>query len=177
MALERTKPNCGRLGLYYFEPEITPNIAHSVQLEAFCQSPVESWNNFSVQSIHWDNNQAENDVRVRILLESQFLNMRLHLIKLGLTSIRRIICTGGASENPLVLQVAADIFACPVYRSDGSGGAAKGAALRAKHALTGEIPELSAETELVATPNASAVIIYDQLLKYTALLQDYAQNL
>ncbi len=43
--------------------------------------------------------------RVRSVLESQFLSMRLHAGKSGLTEVRRLVVTGGASENPAILQV------------------------------------------------------------------------
>jgi len=45
-----------------------------------------------------------------------------------------ITVTGGASRNPAILQVMADVQECPVLRCEVTNGAALGAALRAAHA-------------------------------------------
>lgn len=45
----------------------------------------------------------------------------------------RLLITGGASANPAIAQVYADVFQCPVFRSDTPEGAAFGAAVRALH--------------------------------------------
>lgn len=50
----------------------------------------------------------------RGVVESQFMNMRLYAGKLGLERARRIVVTGGASVNPNVLQILADVLGCDV---------------------------------------------------------------
>uniref|UniRef100_A0A0A9GIK5 Carbohydrate kinase FGGY C-terminal domain-containing protein n=1 Tax=Arundo donax TaxID=35708 RepID=A0A0A9GIK5_ARUDO len=71
---------------------------------------------------------------VRAIIEGQFLSMRGHAERCGLpVPPKRIIATGGASSNPLILKTMASIFGCPVYTSQRSDSASLGAALRAAH--------------------------------------------
>mmetsp|Transcript_9045 Transcript_9045/g.17230 ORF Transcript_9045/g.17230 Transcript_9045/m.17230 type:complete len:134 (-) Transcript_9045:255-656(-) len=54
-----------------------------------------------------------------------------------LPNLKRIIATGGASANPAILQLIADVFKTPVYvHKSGGGSAGLGAALRAMHGVT-----------------------------------------
>jgi hypothetical protein len=103
------------------------------------------------------------DRAVRGVLESQFLNMRLQCARLGLAVPKKIIVTGGATQNRAVLQVLADVMGADVEArtlvdsdsasasasgsSNGSSSgilpgqiisdtASLGAALRALHATT-----------------------------------------
>lgn len=59
--------------------------------------------------------------------------MRLHAEKIGVTSPRRIIATGGGSSNSAMLQILADVFGVPVFVSNTTDSAATGAAYRALH--------------------------------------------
>ena len=52
---------------------------------------------------------------------------------IGITAPKRIIATGGASSNPTITQVIADVFGAPVYTSTQTDSASLGAALRALH--------------------------------------------
>jgi xylulokinase len=69
----------------------------------------------------------------RAVVEAQALNLRLHSRWVG-TPTTRLLLTGGASENPAIAQVFADVFGAPVLRLAVSDSAALGAALRATHA-------------------------------------------
>mmetsp|Transcript_9047 Transcript_9047/g.17241 ORF Transcript_9047/g.17241 Transcript_9047/m.17241 type:complete len:131 (-) Transcript_9047:110-502(-) len=63
--------------------------------------------------------------------------MRLHSEDMHLPNLKRIIATGGASANPAILQLIADVFKTPVYvHKSGGGSAGLGAALRAMHGVT-----------------------------------------
>ena len=43
------------------------------------------------------------------------MSMRLHAESIGITAPRRLIATGGASSNPALCQVLADVFGAPVF--------------------------------------------------------------
>lgn len=73
----------------------------------------------------------------RAVVEAQALNLRLHSRWVG-TPTTRLLLTGGASENPAIAQVFADVFGAPVLRLAVSDSAALGAAMRAAHAACWE---------------------------------------
>lgn len=71
---------------------------------------------------------------VRAIIEGQFLSMRGHAERCGLpVPPKRIIATGGASSNQIILKTMASIFGCPVYTVQRPDSASLGAALRAAH--------------------------------------------
>ncbi len=121
----RTAPpgNQGRLLLPWFAPEIVPRLAEPVvrRLGGLDESDAAA--------------------NCRGVVEAQFLSLHEHTRALMAESTsltewrpRRLLATGGASTNPAIVQVIADIFATPVEVLDVSDGAALGAALRAVHA-------------------------------------------
>lgn len=114
-ACQLTPPgNLGRLMLPYFAPESTP-----LRL-----TPGVKWN-FSPED-------AAPEVRIRAILESQALSVRLHTLWLGekTTSIR---LTGGAAKSPSIRQIYADVFQAPVEIIAIPNAAPLGAALLAAH--------------------------------------------
>jgi xylulokinase len=114
-ALAATPPgNDGKLMLPYFEPEIVPRVL-TPGVRRF--------------------DLAEDDVagNCRAVVEAQMLSMRRHSAWMGVRP-ERIFATGGASRNPEILQVMADVHECPVFRFEVTNSAALGAALRAAHA-------------------------------------------
>lgn len=114
-ALARTAPgNGGRLMLPWFRPEIVPRVARAGVVRS----------GFGPDDV---------DGEVRAVVEGQFLSMRLRAASAGIrpTLLR---ATGGAAANRDILQVAADVFQCPVQRSNITNTAALGAAVRAAHA-------------------------------------------
>jgi xylulokinase len=115
-ALGRTAPgNGGRLMLPWFRPEIVPKVLKPGVVRAGLEP-------------------GDADAEVRAVVEAQFTSMRLRAEAAGIrpTALR---ATGGAAQNPAILQIAADVFQCPVRRSTVTNTAALGAAVRAAHAL------------------------------------------
>lgn len=111
--------NGGNLGLLLEEEEIVPRLPAGQR--------------------RWDpQDQAlpafPRPVEARALIEGHFLSMFVHARRLGFR-IRTILATGGASANPTLLQVLADVFQCQVCTIPSSNSAALGAALRALHGL------------------------------------------
>ncbi len=100
--------------LPYFEPEIVPRV-----LEPGVRR-------FDLR---------EDDVagNCRAVVEAQMLSMRRHSAWMGVRP-EQIFATGGASGNPEILQVMADVHECPVFRFEVTNSAALGAALGAAHA-------------------------------------------
>src|SRR5882724_2716906 len=100
---------------------------------------------------------------------------------------RQIFATGGASDNPVILQVMADVMNCPVLRVQASKSAALGAALSATHgwlAVNGKSANwqkvIAGFTAPIAaskiTPNKKAARIYDRLLETYAQCERTAQR-
>ncbi len=116
LAVESTPPgNEGAMMLPWFDREIVPKVDQP--------------------GVHCFN-LGESDVaaRCRAVVEAQMMSMRNHAEEAGLipTSIR---ATGGASRNQSILQIMANVFACPVDVFEVGNGAALGAALRAAQAV------------------------------------------
>ncbi|MEJ2249710.1 MAG: FGGY family carbohydrate kinase [Candidatus Lokiarchaeota archaeon] len=103
--------NEGKIILPYFFPEIVPLV----------QKP-------KIYRFGLDEKDVKGNIRG--IIEAQFLSMRLHSIWIN-ERPRKIIATGGASENKEILQVIANIFQAPVERFEILDSAALGAALRA----------------------------------------------
>lgn len=114
----------------------------------------------------------------RAVLEAQFLSMRVHGEGLGLVP-KSIVVTGGASANPTVTQVLADVFNCTVHAVSQPDSASLGAALRAKHGymchveggtfvpFTDVYGEAAAHSRhVVATPSAHAEVYNDMLTRF-----------
>lgn len=148
-------PAAERLMLPYFSPESTPLVL----------TPGVKYD--------FDPEEADGPARVRALLESQILSMRLHSAWQGLT-LRRIRVTGGASRSPLLRRIIADVFQSEVETIAVSNSAGLGAALRAANAVGGmPFPELFrrfCKTVETTSPEPSAAPRYERMLvKYREL--------
>ena len=113
-ALRSTPPgNDGKVMLPYFEPEIVPNVLES------------GVRRFDL---------AEDDLagNCRAVVEAQMMSMRIHSAWMEVSPVA-IYVTGGGSVNTDILQIMADVQACPVHRFEVTNSAALGAALRAAH--------------------------------------------
>ncbi len=108
--------NGGMMLLPWFEPEITPAVPRPlVASEGLDDAPPAAW--------------------VRALVEGQMMSMARHSAWMGVTPAV-IHATGGASANPEILQVIADVFSADVDRYQSEDSAALGAALRAWQAAS-----------------------------------------
>jgi len=116
-AMAQTPPgNNGRLMLPWFDPEIVPKVL-----------------NARVHRLNLDEDDVAGNCRA--LVEAQMIAMRLHSEWMNVNP-KVIYATGGASEDPSVLQIMANIFQCPVLRSENTNSAALGAALIAAHSAS-----------------------------------------
>jgi len=122
-ALTTTSPgNGGDMGFYFDSQEILP---HASGYHRF-NTRNEKVASFSPES------------SIRSLVESQSLAKKYHAKSIGhkLSSGSKVLATGGASNNPQILQVLSDVFQAPVYiLGDTANSAALGCAYRAKHGL------------------------------------------
>ncbi|KAF0915606.1 hypothetical protein E2562_037461 [Oryza meyeriana var. granulata] len=111
--LEKTAPlNGGKLGYYYKEPEILPPLPVGFHRYVVNSSASGSLDEMVEHQI----NQFDPPSEVRAIIEGQFLSMRGHAERCGLpVPPKRIIATGGASSNQIILQTMASIFGCAVY--------------------------------------------------------------
>lgn len=101
--------NGGALMLPWFDPEIVPRVL----------TPGARRRNLD---------PAAAAANVRAVVEAQMLSLKLHSAWMGVAS-SRVFATGGASGNPAILRVLADVQQCPVFRQEVSNSAALGAAL------------------------------------------------
>ncbi|MCB1132584.1 MAG: carbohydrate kinase, partial [Verrucomicrobiae bacterium] len=124
-----------------------------------------------------DDFESDAALRVRALLEGQFLNMRLHSRWMGLRH-ERIRLTGGASQNDGIARMAADVFQAPVERLAVSNSAALGAALIAAAAAGHDLPAMQNQFCLTTdqrkiAPDASLEFVYNEALgKFEDLLRE-----
>ncbi len=176
---ERAPGNAGAVGFYYTSPEITPTTGAQggVQRYDAADTPVDAF----------DDPAAE----VRAVLEGKFLAMRLFGEGIGMetASVRRIIATGGASNNPAILQVLADVFGVPVLTLAQSDSASLGAAFRALHGHACEqagafvpFPEALPAGALAYTeaarPAEGACAVYGKMLpRFRRLQEAYVKSL
>jgi len=103
----------------------------------------------------------------RAAVEGQALSLRLHSRWVG-TPTTQLLLTGGASENPAVAKIFADVFGAPVLRLAVSDSAALGAALRAAQAACGARmsdlePVFCAPAPGIVQPDPSRRAAYDAL--------------
>ena len=120
--LEGTQPgNGGNMLLPYFVPEITPRLP----------APAERW--FGSPDFVAGKDAA---AAARAVVEAQALSMRLHSAFIGQPPAR-ILVTGGASKNPGILRVLADVFQAEIVPLRVANSSALGGALRAAQAIEG----------------------------------------
>ncbi len=111
----------------------------------------------------------------RAVFEAQMLSMRLHSQWMQVAP-EKILVTGGASSNPQLLQVLADVMNCRVLRIEVSKSAALGAALQAAHGWLAATGKNADWEKLVAgftapvpgseiRPDKKAAKIYDKLVE------------
>jgi xylulokinase len=163
----KTPPgNNGGILLPWFEAEIVPRV-----------------NQPGIHRFNLDEKDAA--ANCRAIFEAQMLSMRLHSQWMQVAP-ERIFATGGAANNPVLLQVLADVMNCRVSRIEVSKSAALGAALQAAHGwLTARQTEVKWE-KLVAgftapvpgsdiLPNKRNAKVYEQMLKQYAACEDEAK--
>jgi xylulokinase len=156
-ALKAAPPgNNGGILLPWFEAEIVPRV--------------------NQPGIHrFDLDKKDAAANCRAIVEAQMMTMRLHSQWMKVAP-DRIFATGGASQNPPILQVMADVMNCRVERIEISKSAALGAALRAAQGWLVHAGEKPKWEKVVAgftapvpnseiRPNPKATRVYDQLIK------------
>ncbi|KAJ3295824.1 hypothetical protein HDU79_008351 [Rhizoclosmatium sp. JEL0117] len=135
--LSQTPPgNLGYLGFFHPDPEITPPTAKPAThvFAPSSKTPI-------TPSPHRvpEDPAVPHKVQVRAVVETHCLRLQHHARFLGVTSINRILVSGGASANDSILQVLANVFNVPVYLVDNpaisTNAAAYGGCLRAAHGL------------------------------------------
>jgi len=162
--------NGGAVGFFFDEPEITPDVKEAGR------SCFEAGSNDAAASF------ADGSTEARAVLEGQFLSMRLHAEGLGIPA-KRIIVTGGASKNPTITQVLADVFGVDVLAVDQPDSASLGAAYRAMQgdkiadkeafvSFSDAVGDLASAYTKVAEPSAEAHACYSAMLPRYKLLED-----
>jgi xylulokinase len=162
--------NGGAMGFFFDEPEITPDVKEAGR------SCFEAGSDDAAASF------ADGSTEARAVLEGQFLSMRLHAEGLGIPA-KRIIVTGGASKNPTITQVLADVFGVDVLAVDQPDSASLGAAYRAMQgdkiadakefvSFSDAVGDLASAYTKVAEPSAEAHACYSAMLPRYKLLED-----
>ncbi|TCD69513.1 hypothetical protein EIP91_007443 [Steccherinum ochraceum] len=122
--VEQTPPgNNGVLGYYFPLPEIIPpNVAGNFF--------------FSSSGELLPEEKVSGAVHPRAILESQFLSIRSRIeaiLPSNSPPLQRLVLSGGSSSNPIIRQLAADVFGMRVFVA-GQEGAAEGGAQLARFA-------------------------------------------
>jgi len=109
------------------------------------------------------------------VIEGQFLSMRHHSNNIGISKIERVFITGGASSNPYIVQVIADVFGVNVYVAETANSASLGAAYRAFHGWLShknnkfisfeEATSKAAAHKQIAQPSLEANAVYTRVLE------------
>jgi xylulokinase len=168
-ALKVTPPgNHGAILLPYFEPEIVPLIKERGLRRC-------------------DLDPRDVKANCRAIIEAQMLSTKLHSLWMHIKPTF-IYATGGVSIHTPILQIASDVFNCPVLQLSVSKSSALGAALRAAHGYAlyeGEEVSWQAITsgfisKLIQAridPHKEAVTIYEKMQeKYASCEQTYRGN-
>jgi xylulokinase len=151
---EATQPgNGGNAMLPYFVPEITPKLLRpelklygSRQFVALRDAPAAA----------------------RAIVEAQALSMRRHSDWIGETP-ETILVTGGASRNPGILQVLADVFQAELLPLSVANSSALGGALRAAQAVEGTAWDMlyarfsAPDAQLRVVPRPATAAVYEKL--------------
>jgi xylulokinase len=160
-AFSETRPgNGGNIMLPYFVPEITPLVlkagARYSGAEDFCAG------------------NAPAAVKIRAVVESQVLSMKLHSKWIG-EKFTRIRVTGGASKSRGICQIIADVFQARVEKISLADSATLGAAIRAACTMLyfkrDEISAKFAVASEVIEPDKATAGIYDSMLAKFAELE------
>ena len=135
--------NGGKMMLPYYQPESTPLVLKP--------------------GVKFNFENEPSAVKIRALLESQALSMRLHSAWQG-EDFTRIRVTGGASKSRGFRQILANIFQAEIETISVSNSAGLGAAMRAANAVGG----FSFDTLSERFCKATEIIQPDRSLKETA---------
>ena len=142
--------NDGKLMLPYFDVENTPLVLKPEVKYNFCID------------------QADSETKIRCILESQALTMKLHSRWMGET-FTRIRVTGGASNCTPLLQILADVFQAQIEKIAISDSAGLGAALRAANAVSkiqfAELFSRFTTAKQIIQPNPDNAAVYNEALK------------
>ncbi len=145
--------NGGNMMLPYFVPETTPLVlkagARYSGTADFCKG------------------RAPASVKIRAVVESQILSMKLHSAWIG-QDFRRIRVTGGASKSPGICRIIADVFQAKVEKIQVADSAALGAAMLVaqqvcRGKMTGYYEKFASAAETVE-PGRSAAPVYRKML-------------
>ena len=169
--LSSTPPgNDGIIAMYFFEAEITPGLQGVYRFDGD-GTPV---------------TEISPAQEVRAVLEGQILAKLAHSSSLGYhaSAGSRVIATGGASSNPHILQLIADVFNTQVFVVEStSNSACLGAAIRSLYAaeteLTVTYPELverAVKCSFAAKPRSDVVMIYKEMLERYRRLEEILLN-
>jgi xylulokinase len=151
--------NNGAVLLPWFDAEIVPRV--------------------NQPGIHrFDLDEKDVAANCRAIFEAQAMSMRLHSQWMGVTP-EKILATGGAANDPQLLQIIADVMECSVERIEVSKSAALGAALIAAHgflAAAGKNPKWEKIVAGYCRPVAKSEIKPDRKNSriYASLLDKYA---
>ncbi len=149
----------GNMMLPYFVPETTPLVLDPAPVLAGRE-------NFRAGNV-------PPDVKIRAIVESQIMSMKLHSGWIG-ENFSTVRITGGASRSAGICQVIADVFQAEVQKISVPDSAALGAAMRAANAVAGTSwKELSAKfaktTEKILPDTKTAELYKSMLAKYAEL--------
>lgn len=173
--------NAGYIGFYFPLPEIIPP---SVQGSFFFHTNP----SLSPCEVHpVTDAEMPRTAHPRAILESQFLSIRSRIRAImphDAAPLQRLVVCGGSSANPVIRQLAADVFGMRVFVAGQEGAAEGGAQLaryawwRAQNGGTGTFEELRAadvvgeRMKCVAEPKTAHTDVYAGLIDAYRVCED-----
>jgi xylulokinase len=153
LSKETPPGNNGNIILPYFVPEITPLVMNAGTVRKGSEDFV--------------NGSASPSAKIRAVMESQALSMKLHSEWIG-KSFSQIRVTGGASKSRTLCQILADVFQTTLEKISIPDSAGLGAAMRAANAAGnfqfGELSAKFAKPMETVKANPANEEIYQKLL-------------
>ncbi|KAJ1653456.1 hypothetical protein IWQ61_006420 [Dispira simplex] len=186
----------GHVGFYFNVPEILPHVHGIRRFAVDITSPITNITpTTSPDSLppHCQplTNFPDPQWNVRAIVESQALNMKIHIQHRGLVALDRILAVGGAAENQSLLQVWADVFGVPICQVCPCITASGGSALRSAFAVlcpeaaNSDAPLLDyvrfleqscLSIKVVANPNPAAHAVYQRMEPIIERLLQYMEH-
>ncbi|KAI0923739.1 hypothetical protein AcW1_006620 [Taiwanofungus camphoratus] len=173
--------NDGYMGFYFPLPEIIPpNVQGNFFFRTAHSIASSSEKELEPEIKSFSDEEMPLSAHPRAILESQFLSIRSRIKAIlpeDAPPLQRLVLSGGSSANPVIRQLAADVFGMRVFVAGKEGAAEGGAQLaryawwRAQNGGVGTFEEMRAadatgeRMKCVAEPKGNKVSIYEGLVR------------
>ncbi|KRX07026.1 hypothetical protein PPERSA_07189 [Pseudocohnilembus persalinus] len=114
--------NNQKLGIFFKYPEIIPevkveNLEALIDFENYNEiENIDDYIKKNLKEINYNEKETLKDQNIiRYLVEGKIMSLKINSQSFGINNFKQVIVTGGASQNPQILQIIADVFQADVY--------------------------------------------------------------